>query len=115
MSQEYSFLVEADGGNVNRHKLYDGPDPAGAMAAWSRAISEGREYVMLEAVAVPARVPVTLAEREPGSEVRFDHLRAGGMTLRTPCGHSLVTCHTDRCFRNSERTVPPDVRKEGSS
>lgn len=29
-----------------------------------------------------------------------------GGALRTACGHSLVTCHTDKCFRPGE---PSDV------
>lgn len=34
------------------------------------------------------------SERESGSEIDID-----GLTLRTDCGHSFVTCHTSRCFR----------------
>lgn len=33
-------------------------------------------------------------EREPNSILIID-----GKELRTECGHSIVTCHTDKCFR----------------
>jgi len=46
----YRHLVETD---LPRKKLYDGEDPADAMAAWSKAISDGTaEYVMLESLQV---------------------------------------------------------------
>jgi hypothetical protein len=44
----YHYLVDADAGN--RGRLYDGTDAADAMAAWSKAISDGAEYVTLEAL-----------------------------------------------------------------
>lgn len=49
----YRFLVDVDGGGVTRrHQAYDGEDAADAMAAWSKAISAGVEYVTLEALLV---------------------------------------------------------------
>jgi hypothetical protein len=42
-------------------------------------------------------------QREPNSEIRFPN----GVTLRTACGHSFVTCHTDRCFR-----LPPELKEQ---
>lgn len=44
----YHFLVDASAGN--RGRLYDGTDAADAMAAWSKAISRGVEYVTIEAL-----------------------------------------------------------------
>ncbi len=44
----YSYLVDSNAGN--RGRLYDGPDAADAMAAFSKAISDGVEYVTLEAL-----------------------------------------------------------------
>ena len=44
----YHYLVDANAGN--RGRLYDGTDAADAMAAWSKAISRGVEYVTLEAL-----------------------------------------------------------------
>lgn len=94
---QYRHLVEVDGPvpGSSRGRRYDGPDAADAMAAWSRAVAGGAGYVMLESLAVPERPPAVLAEPEPGSEIRFDN----GIVLRTRCGHSMATCHTDRCFR----------------
>lgn len=37
------------------------------------------------------------SEREPGSVIRM-----GGQELRTACGHSFVTCHTEHCFREGK-------------
>jgi hypothetical protein len=45
----YRHLVEIDGASRLNH-LYDGPDAADAMAAWSKAISEGIPYVTLESL-----------------------------------------------------------------
>jgi hypothetical protein len=48
---EYRHLVEVDGGPPSRHeRLYDGTDAADAMAAWSKAIADGRLYVTLESL-----------------------------------------------------------------
>ena len=44
----YNYLVDSSAGN--RGRLYDGPDVADAMAAFSKAISDGVEYVTLEAL-----------------------------------------------------------------
>ena len=41
-------------------------------------------------------------DRETGSEINVDNV-----TLRTACGHSFKTCHTERCFR-----LPPELREE---
>lgn len=46
---EYRYLVEANAGS-NRGRLYDGTDVADAMAAFSKAISDGVVYVTLEAL-----------------------------------------------------------------
>ena len=49
--------VEAEGtSGVHRGVLYDGPDAAEAMAAWSKAVGEGDPYVTLESMrcAAPA-------------------------------------------------------------
>lgn len=44
---EFRYLVETSG--LGQHeRLYDGTDVADAMAAFSRAISDGVEYVALE-------------------------------------------------------------------
>jgi hypothetical protein len=48
---EYWHLVETQ---RPRARLYDGNDAADAMAAWSRAVSEGTGYVMLESLLRPA-------------------------------------------------------------
>ena len=46
----YRYLVEVRrSGDVTR-RLYDGTDAADAMAAWSTAITDGGEYVTLEAL-----------------------------------------------------------------
>jgi hypothetical protein len=50
-----------------------------------------------------AKKTVTWGQREPGSVMHMDD----GITLRTACGHSFITCHTDRCFR-----LPADLREE---
>lgn len=50
---EYRHLVDAESGN--RGRLYDGPDAADAMAAWSKAVSDGVEYVTLESLRVPVQ------------------------------------------------------------
>lgn len=47
--------------------------------------------------------PVTWGQRENGSVMHMDD----GVTLRTACGHSFVTCHTDRCFR-----LPPELKEQ---
>lgn len=39
--------------STDKANLYDGPDSADAMAAWSRCISEGAVYVMLESLRSP--------------------------------------------------------------
>jgi hypothetical protein len=47
----YRYLVEVDGAPpARRGRMYDGTDAADAMAAWSKAIAEGRLYVTLEAL-----------------------------------------------------------------
>lgn len=43
--------------------------------------------------------------REPGSVITID-----GQELRTRCGHSFVTCHTNRCFRRQHRTARNTLR-----
>ncbi len=49
---KYHITVDADYGPDGEYrKLYDGTDIPDAMAAWSKAVSEGVEYVMLEALA----------------------------------------------------------------
>jgi len=51
---EYSYYVSSDtdnpGNDESYRKLYDGTDAAGAMAAWSQAVTEGCTYVVLEAL-----------------------------------------------------------------
>ena len=48
----YHFVVETDDARLTpRHRRrYYGPDAADAMGAWSKAISQGIEYVTLEAL-----------------------------------------------------------------
>lgn len=41
-------------------------------------------------------------QREPGSVIHIDSTE-----LRTACGHSFVTCHSNRCFR-----LPPALLAE---
>lgn len=53
-STPYRHLVEVDDPSYTR-KVYDGPDAADAMAAWSQAITDGVEYVTLESLR--ARTP----------------------------------------------------------
>lgn len=40
-----------------------------------------------------------VSRREPGSIIRIETDQNEITELRTACGHSFVTCHTDRCFR----------------
>lgn len=51
MKKEYQHMVDAQ--NPGHVKLYDGTDAADAMAAWSKAISMGVEYVTLESMVRP--------------------------------------------------------------
>lgn len=44
----YRFYVSVDNGKVK--EIYRGDDPADAMAAWSKAVTEDGEYVVLEAL-----------------------------------------------------------------
>ncbi len=48
----HTVMVDGDGPKGNRGivYLYRGDDTADAMAAWSRAISDGDEYVTLESL-----------------------------------------------------------------
>lgn len=46
---EYHLIVDVNEGSKYQ-KLYDGSDITDAMASWSQAISDGREYVTLEAL-----------------------------------------------------------------
>lgn len=50
LSEVYNYYVAGDDGEGPRTAPYNGPDAADAMAAWSKAISEGAEYVVLEAL-----------------------------------------------------------------
>jgi hypothetical protein len=45
--------------------------------------------------------------REAGSTMYSENSAGERIELSTACRHSLVTCHTDRCFR-----LPPDLRAE---
>ena len=63
----YQHRVEAEGtSGVHRTVLYDGPDIALAIAAWSKAVSEGDMYVVLESLIAadplpePGRVAITV-------------------------------------------------------
>lgn len=61
----YRYLVEFDGPpGTRRGRVYDSTDPADAMAAWSKAISEGRLYVMLEALREGPAVTVPAPDAE---------------------------------------------------
>lgn len=53
---EYWHRVEADypGERVTR---YNGRDAADAMAAWSRAVSDGAEYIVIESLIRSAPLP----------------------------------------------------------
>lgn len=46
---DYHHQVIEQGTGVYR-TLYDGPDAADATAAWSKAIQDGAEYVVLESL-----------------------------------------------------------------
>lgn len=48
MSPKYRYMVDAQ--SPGHLKLYDGTDVADAMAAFSKSISDGVEYVTLEAL-----------------------------------------------------------------
>ena len=48
--------------------------------------------------------------REPGSVIRID-----GQELRTACGHSFATCHTDRCFRSPPALADDDSEAEADA
>lgn len=58
---EYRYIVEKYG--LHNYRLYDGTNEAEAVATWSKAISEGIDYVSLEALK-PARAAGT-NERHP--------------------------------------------------
>jgi hypothetical protein len=45
----YNYYVDRTDGSKHTG-LYNGPDAADAMAAWSRAVTAGHEYVMIEAL-----------------------------------------------------------------
>ena len=47
--EPYSYYVGVDNGWDHRVP-YNGPDAAEAMAAWSKAVTDGKEYVVLEAL-----------------------------------------------------------------
>lgn len=53
-------------------------------------------------------------DRERGSVINVE-----GLTLATRCGHSYVTCHTDRCFKDPDKAGTPvwlnDVLTEAHS
>lgn len=49
MSEKYTYYVDVSEGDEHA-SAYRGPDAADAMASWSRAVTEGREYVALEAL-----------------------------------------------------------------
>jgi hypothetical protein len=58
----YWYLVESDTEAVNpskpnSRKLYQGYDIADAMAAWSKAVSEGAEYIVMEALVRKEQIP----------------------------------------------------------
>jgi hypothetical protein len=48
----YNYYVSSDDPEQapKRKKLYNGTDPADALAAWSEAVTEGKEYVLIEAL-----------------------------------------------------------------
>jgi hypothetical protein len=48
---QYRYQVIEQGTNIYRTH-YEGTDAADAMAAWSKCISEGAEYVTLEALSI---------------------------------------------------------------
>jgi len=50
MAEAYNYYVAADNGDKNYRAKYNGPQVADAMAAWSKAITDGAEYVVLEAL-----------------------------------------------------------------
>jgi hypothetical protein len=57
----YHYLVDALPGN--RGRLYSGTDAADAMAAWSKAISRGVEYVTIEALRdIPGVTPQIVSQ-----------------------------------------------------
>jgi uncharacterized protein (DUF736 family) len=66
----YSFRVETDDARLKpRHRLrYDGIDAADAMAAWSKAISQGIEYVTLEALRDRPSLGASFPDEPPKEE-----------------------------------------------
>ena len=47
---KYTFYVSADNGPNSRYAKYNGDQVADAMAEWSKAVSEGAEYIVIEAL-----------------------------------------------------------------
>jgi hypothetical protein len=58
----YWITVGRDDPADHYRTLYDGDDPADAMAAWSEAVTGGAEYVMLEALRKDDAKPEDAAE-----------------------------------------------------
>jgi hypothetical protein len=48
-SPSYNYYVSADNGE-RRVTRYNGDQAADAMAAWSKAVTDGDEYVVIEAL-----------------------------------------------------------------
>jgi len=49
-SEPYNYYVDISDGPGNHLRGYNGTDAAEAMAAWSKAITDCNEYVVLEAL-----------------------------------------------------------------
>lgn len=50
MTEKYNYYVSVDEGDRHYKSRYNDMQVADAMAEWSKAISEGNEYVLLEAL-----------------------------------------------------------------
>lgn len=49
-AEQFNYYVAADNPPDKHKPLYNGADAADAMAAWSKAVTDGAEYVVLEAL-----------------------------------------------------------------
>jgi hypothetical protein len=109
----YRHLVEIDGPGVTRGRLYDGTDAADAMAAWSKAVSDGNEYVTLESL---------IAAGSPLPPPRCDYGKAGP---GSQCPELSVWLETWQCtdghlvYRRlcdgHDPGLPADIRASGAA
>ena len=50
MAEKFNYYVSVDSGGRHYDAKYNGDQAADAMAAWSKAITDGAEYAVLEAL-----------------------------------------------------------------